>query len=88
MSKRTLVMVVALVLLVAAGALVYINSTPQAAALAEDCEDKPKPKNEFALAAECDAPAAPAEAPAAGPAPAGSVATPAASAGQGTPGGR
>lgn len=87
MSKRTLVMVVALVLLVAAGALVYINSTPQAAALAEDCEDKPKPKNEFALAAECDAPGA-AGTPSAGPAPAGPVATPAASAGQGTPGGR
>jgi hypothetical protein len=62
MSKKTLVMVVALILLVAAGALVYINSTPQAAALAEDCEDKPKPKNEFALAAECDAPGAPAPA--------------------------
>lgn len=68
MSKRTLVMVVALVLLVAAGALVYINSTPQAAALAEDCEDKPKPKNEFALAAECDTPGAPGATPAAAPA--------------------
>lgn len=87
MSKRTLVMIVALVLLMAAGALVYINSTPQAAALAEDCEEKPKPKNEFALAAECDAPGA-AAAPAAGTAPAGTAATPAASAGQGTPDGR
>lgn len=83
MSKRTLVMVVALVLLVAAGALVYINSTPKTAALAEDCEDKPKPTNEFALAAECDAPGAPAGA---APAP-GLEATPA-STGQGTPGGR
>lgn len=68
MSKRTLVMVVALILLVAAGALVYINSTPQAAALAEDCEDKPKPKNEFALAAECDAPGTPGATPATAPA--------------------
>jgi hypothetical protein len=56
MSKRTFVMVVALVLLAAAGAVVYIYSTPKATALAEDCEDKPKPKNEFAMAAECDSP--------------------------------
>jgi hypothetical protein len=60
MSKRMLIMVLALVLLVAAGALVYINSTSKTLAAAEDCEDKPKPKNEFALAAECDAPGAPA----------------------------
>lgn len=58
MSKRMLVMVLALVLLVAAGALVYINSTSQTLASAEDCEDKPKPKNEFAMAAECDTPGA------------------------------
>ncbi len=55
MSKRMLIMVLALVLLVAAGALVYINSTSKTLAAAEDCEDKPKPKDEFALAAECDA---------------------------------
>ncbi|MBK5297523.1 MAG: hypothetical protein JJE40_10225 [Vicinamibacteria bacterium] len=60
MSKRMLIMVLALVLLVAAGALVYVNSTSKTLAAAEDCEDKPKPKNEFALAAECDAPGAPA----------------------------
>jgi hypothetical protein len=68
MPKRTLVMVVALLLLAAAGALVYINSTPKTAALAEDCEDKPKPANEFALAAECDTPGAPVAAPAPAPA--------------------
>ena len=60
MSKRMLIMVLALVLLVAAGALVYVNSTSKTLAAAEDCEDKPKPENEFALAAECDAPGAPA----------------------------
>ncbi|HJW46322.1 MAG TPA: hypothetical protein VJ484_07505 [Lysobacter sp.] len=60
MSKRMLIIVLALVLLVAAGALLYINSTSKTLAAAEDCEDKPKPKNEFALAAECDAPGAPA----------------------------
>jgi hypothetical protein len=57
MSKRVLVMVVAFVLLAAAGALVYVYSTPKTLAAAEDCEDKPKPKNEFSMAAECDAPA-------------------------------
>jgi hypothetical protein len=69
MSKRMLIMVLALVLLVTAGALVYINSTSKTLAAAEDCEDKPKPKDEFAMAAECDAPGAPAgkdAAPAAG----------------------
>ena len=69
MSKRLLVMVLALGLLVAAGALIYVNKTSNTLAAAEDCEDKPKPKNEFALAAECDAPAVPAS-PGAAPAPA------------------
>jgi hypothetical protein len=70
MSKRMLVMVVALVLLVAAGAIVYINSTSKTLAAAEDCAEKPKPKNEFAMAAECDTPGTPAKdaAPAAKPA--------------------
>jgi hypothetical protein len=61
MSKRMLVMVLALVLLVAAGALVYVDTTSRTLAAAEDCEDKPKPKNEFAMAAECDTPGAPAK---------------------------
>jgi len=60
MSKRMLIMVLALVLLVTAGALVYINSTSKTLASAADCEDKPKPKNEFAMAAECDSPGVPA----------------------------
>jgi flagellar basal body-associated protein FliL len=73
MSKRMLIMVLTVVLLVAAGALVYINSTSKTLASAADCEDKPKPKNEFAMAAECDTPGAPATkgstpaTPAAGP---------------------
>jgi hypothetical protein len=57
MSKRLLVMIVTFGLLAAAGALVYINSTPKTTAAAADCAEKPKPKDEFAMAAECDAPA-------------------------------
>ena len=60
MSKRMVMMVLAMVLLLAAGTLLYINSTSKTLASAADCEDKPKPKNEFAMAAECDAPGAPA----------------------------
>jgi hypothetical protein len=48
------------VLLLAAGTLVFINSTATTLASAAECEDKPKPKNEFAMAAECDTPGAPA----------------------------
>ena len=66
MSKRVLVMVVACALLVAAGVLVYVYSTPKTLVAAEDCDEKPKPKDEFAMAAECDAPAAPAGAAGAG----------------------
>jgi hypothetical protein len=69
MSKRMLIMVLASVLLLAAGALVYVNSTSKTLAAAADCEEKPKPKNEFAMAAECDAPGGPAATPAAAPAP-------------------
>ena len=46
--------------------LVYMYSTPKTLVAAEDCDDKPKPKDEFAMAAECDAPAAPAQAPGGG----------------------
>lgn len=66
MSKRMLIMVLAFGLLVAIGALVYVNSTSKTLAAAEDCAEKPKPKNEFALAAECDAAAPGAAQPAAG----------------------
>ena len=58
MSKRMLVIVLALVALAAVGAVVYTYSTSKAAAAAEDCAEKPKPKNEFAMAAECDTPGA------------------------------
>jgi flagellar basal body-associated protein FliL len=58
MSKRMLVIVLALVVLAAVGAVVYTYSTSKAAAAAEDCAEKPKPKNEFAMAAECDTPGA------------------------------
>ena len=57
MSKRVLVMVVACALLAAAGALLYVYSTPKTTTAAEDCDDKPKPKDEFTMAAECDDPA-------------------------------
>jgi hypothetical protein len=57
MSKRVRVMVLACALLVAAGVLVYMYSTPKTLVAAEDCDDKPKPKDEFSMAAECDAPA-------------------------------
>ena len=57
MSKRVLVMLVVLGLLAAVGTWVYVYSTPRTLSAAEDCEEKPKPKDEFAMAAECDAPA-------------------------------
>lgn len=69
MSKRMLIMVLAFVGLIAAGTLVYLYSTSRTLSAAADCEDKPKPKDEFAMAAECDTPGAPAgtsAAPAAG----------------------
>ena len=57
MSKRVLVMLVVLGLLAAVGTWVSIYSTPETRSAAEDCVDTPKPKDEFAMAAECDAPA-------------------------------
>ena len=66
MSKRVRVMVLACALLVAAGVLVYMYSTPKTLVAAEDCDDKPKPTDEFSMAAECDAPAAPPQAPGGG----------------------
>jgi hypothetical protein len=54
MSKRTLLfMVVALVLILGGGALYYWTVARPAAAAA-DCADKPKPKDEFAMAAACE----------------------------------
>jgi hypothetical protein len=51
MTKRTLLIVAALVLLL--GGAMYYWTVARAAAAA-DCADKPKPKDEFAMAAECD----------------------------------
>jgi hypothetical protein len=66
MSKRVLVMLVVLAVLVTAGTWVYVYSTPQPRSLVEDCDELPKPKDEFAMAAECDAPGQPAGAAATG----------------------
>ncbi len=69
MKPRTILLVVAALLLIVAGALAYRRHTAAAA----DCADKPKPKDEFAMAASCGdeatpgAPKAPAPAPAARP---------------------
>jgi hypothetical protein len=53
MSKRTLVLMAALVLLLGGGALYYWTVARPAAAAA-DCADKPKPKDQFAMAAACE----------------------------------
>jgi hypothetical protein len=66
MTKRTLLAVLVAILLLAGGVLAYRHHVQQAAA---DCGDKPKPKDEFTMAAPCDTgtSAAPASAPAASP---------------------
>ena len=56
MKTRTLVVALVALLLLLVGVYGYRRS---AAKNAEDCADKPKPKNEFAMAAECDGGAAP-----------------------------
>ena len=53
MTKRTLLLVVALAVLLGGGALYYWTVARPAAAAA-NCADKPKPKDDFAMAAECD----------------------------------
>jgi flagellar basal body-associated protein FliL len=55
MTKRTFLLVAAIMLLVGGSALYYWTVARPRAAAAADCADKPKPKNEFAMAAECDA---------------------------------
>jgi hypothetical protein len=55
MTKRTFLLVAAIVLLLGGGALYYWTVARPRAAAAADCADKPKPKDEFAMAAECDA---------------------------------
>jgi hypothetical protein len=54
MTKRTVLLVAAVVLLLGGGALYYWTVARGAAAASGDCADKPKPKDEFAMAAECD----------------------------------
>jgi hypothetical protein len=54
MTKRTLLLVAALLLLLGGGALYYWTVARPAAAASADCADKPKPKNDFVMAAECD----------------------------------
>ncbi len=61
MTRRTILLMAALVLLLGGGAFYYWTAT-RAAAAAADCADKPKPKDEFAMAAECDAAEQPAHA--------------------------
>jgi hypothetical protein len=61
MSARILVVLLLAVLLLVGGAVVYVRSTAPSA-VAEDCGDKPPPKDEFTMAAECEAGEAPAPA--------------------------
>jgi hypothetical protein len=63
MTRRTLLVVIVAVLLLAGGLFAYRRHAQQSAA---DCGDKPKPKDEFTMAAPCDTgtePAKPAPAP-------------------------
>jgi hypothetical protein len=55
MTKRTFLLVAALVLLLGGAAVYYWTVARPRAAAMDDCADKPKPKDEFAMAAECDA---------------------------------
>jgi hypothetical protein len=66
MTRRTILLVAALVLLLGGGALYYWTAV-RASAAAEDCADKPKPKDEFAMAAECEGGEKPADAAPAAP---------------------
>jgi hypothetical protein len=68
MKTRTLLVALAALLLLLAGVMGYRRAAARNAA---DCADKPKPQNEFAMAAECDGGATSAgQAPKAEPAPA------------------
>jgi hypothetical protein len=64
MNRRVLFVALLALLLLVGGVLAYRHKTSQAAA---DCGDKPKPKDEFTMAAPCDTGA---EAPKGTPAPA------------------
>ena len=54
MTKRSLLLIAALVLLLGGGAVYYWTVARAAAAASADCADKPKPKDDFAMAAECE----------------------------------
>jgi hypothetical protein len=64
MNRRVLLVALAAILLLVGGLIAYRHQASQAAA---DCADKPKPKDEFTMAAPCDTGA---EAPKGTPAPA------------------
>jgi len=67
MKTRILLVALAALLLLLAGAYGYRRARGGGSqAAAEDCADKPKPKSEFAMVAECEG----GEAPAGGAAPA------------------
>ena len=54
MSTRTLVRLLIVVAALVVGVVAYTYSTSKQASAAADCAEKPKPKSEFAMAAECD----------------------------------
>ena len=51
MNRRVLLVALVAILLLVGGVLAYRHKASQAAA---DCGDKPKPKDEFTMAAPCD----------------------------------
>ena len=51
MNRRVLLVALVAILLLVGGLLAYRHTASQAAA---DCGDKPKPKDEFTMAAPCD----------------------------------
>jgi hypothetical protein len=57
MKTRTLLVALVALLLLLVGVIGYRRAAARNAA---DCAEKPKPKNEFAMAAECDGGTAPA----------------------------
>jgi hypothetical protein len=68
MSMRMLVRLLIVVAALVVGVVAYTYSTSKQAPAAADCAEKPKPKSEFAMAAECDAAdAKPANAPSQAP---------------------
>ena len=56
MNRRVLLVALVAILLLVGGVLAYRHKASQAAA---DCGDKPKPKDEFTMAAPCDTGAEP-----------------------------